>query len=169
MYGKAFLVRLLRDLDRRLGPEVMAVVDIMFDDHFDFASLGPYSNGGVPGLPVGQLGDWRVPADDGPEGLHGHVHGQGVAFHLDREDPCRDPIKHGAADTKLVPGAVIGGVTLATIVALAGGKSKDVAAAGVIGFGVGGTIGGHIPARRSSVVRYRDLFLPSPSQPLLRM
>jgi len=146
----------------------MAVVDIMFDDHFDFASLGPYSNGGIPGLPVGQLGDWRVPADDGPEGLHGHVHERSVAFHLDRQDACRNPIGHGATDTRLVPGAVIGGVALASIVALVGGRANAVAAAGAIGAGVGGTIGGHIPARRTSVVRYRDLFAPVVPPPYLR-
>lgn len=168
MHGKAFLVRVLRELDRRVGPDVMTVVDVRFDDNFDFTSLRQCSDCNLPGLPVGQRADWRVAADDGPEGLHGHVHDHGVAFHLDRVDACRSPIGHGAADTKLVSGALIGGAALATIVALASGKASTVVAAGAVGAAVGGVLGGHIPARRTSVVRYRDLFLPSTTPPTLR-
>lgn len=166
MHDKSFLVRLLRDFDQRLGSETMAVIDVMFEDRFDFNSLGPCSNCGIPGLNFGQLDDWRVAADDGPEGLHGLVRADGVAFHLDKQDACRNPLAHGMADTRLLRGAALGGLAFATLVALVGGKPRDVAAAGAVGVGVGGAIGGHVPARRASVIRYRDLFVPISPQPL---
>lgn len=156
LFGKSFLIRVLRELDRRQQPDVMTVVDILYGDPFDFGSLGPRTDCGIPGILNGQLADWRI-STDGDDGLHGHVRHDGVAFHLDRRDACRSPLAHGALDTQLLSGALVGGFALAAIVALAGGKSEQVTVAAAVGAGVGGAIGASVPARRSSAIRYRDL------------
>jgi hypothetical protein len=166
MHGKQFLIRVLRELDRRQGPEVMTVIDISYGDAFDFGSLGPRTNCGVPGIHHGQLADWRI-RTEGIDGLHGLVRADGVAFHLDRQDACRSPIAHGISDTEMIEGAVIGGLALAAIVALAGGTAGNVAIAAAVGAGLGGAIGAHVPARRASVIRFRDLFAQVAPQPFV--
>jgi hypothetical protein len=156
-YDKNFIIDVLEQLDRAAGGRVMHVIVIPRDEPlFDFGSFGQCPDCGVPGLPHGQIADWRV-AGRGDTGLHGHVFHDRVEFHLDLKNACKHPVQHALADTAVLPGAVIGGVVTAALVAILGGKDKDIAT----GFGVGATSGGlvglGIPSRTARKVAFRDL------------
>lgn len=160
-YDKHYLVRALRQLDRETANGLMAVIVIRRDDPFDFASLGICPDCRLPGLPHGQLSDWRVGVDEG-QGLHGYVHGDRVEFHLDAVDACRDAVGHVLRDTRAVEGALLGSFGAAIIAALAGGGAEDVLAAAGVG-AVGGGIGGaHMPARATKRFEFRDLVGTAP-------
>ena len=81
-FTKTFLIQALRQLDREHGADILTVINVRPDDPFDFASLGPCCNCGLPGISYGQARDCRYPTD-GREGLHAHVYSDRHAFHLD--------------------------------------------------------------------------------------
>jgi len=153
-YPKTFLVQALRQLDREHGPGVLTVINVRPGDPLDIASLGPCGDCGLPGINCGQARDCRYPTD-GPEGLHAHVYGDRVAFHLDAVDACRDVVSHGLKDTQAAKYAVIGAGIAAALAALGG--SKSVGGAAMVGAAIGGTFGAATPSRQQKVVEFRDI------------
>jgi hypothetical protein len=154
LYTKTFLIQILRQFDREHGADVLTVINIRPGDPFDFASLGPCCNCGLPGISYGQARDCRYPTD-GSEGLHAHVYSDRLAFHLDAVDACRDVVNHGVKDTRAVEGVLIGAGIAAFLAALSGGKS--VGAAALTGAVAGGVLGAATPARRQKIVEFRDV------------
>lgn len=101
----------------------------------------------LPGLPVGQIEDFRY-ATDGKDGLHAHAFNDGrVEFHLDLADGCSEPIEHSLRDTELLKGTVAGFVigVLATIFMLP--SARVVLGLTLGGAVVGAIIGAHVPRR----------------------
>lgn len=164
-YGKTFILDTLEDLDRRSGGDVMNVIVIARNEPlFDFASLGECPDCGIPGLPHGQIADWRV-AGRGETGLHGHVFADRIEFHLDIKNACKYPVRHALTDTAAIPGAVVGGFAGAALAALMGGKDEDIAKGFGLGAAGGGLFGLTVPARKPRKVGFRDLVTgnaPSP-------
>ena len=153
-FTKTFLIQALRQLDREHGADVLTVINVRPDDPFDFASLGPCCNCGLPGINCGQARDCRY-STDGPEGLHAHVYGDRLAFHLDAVDACRDVVNHGVKDTRAVEGAFIGAGIAALVAVLS--DSKSISGAALVGAAIGGALGAAAPARRQKVVEFRDV------------
>ncbi len=154
LFTKTFLVQALRQLDREHGLGALTVINVRPGDPLDVASLGPCHDCGLPGINCGQARDCRYPTD-GPEGLHAHVYSDRVAFHLDAVDACRDVVNHGVKDTRAVEGALIGAGIAAFLAALGG--SKSVGGAALTGAAIGGALGAATPARRQTVVEFRDV------------
>lgn len=147
MLDKDFLIHQLRSLDGELGPTHHAEIIVRLDDHFDWSSLERCASCTLPGHPHGQERDVRF-STDGADGLHGRYFPDRVEFHLDLADACRALIDHGVKDTRLVPGAIIGGVIGAVV-----GGARGAA----IGAVAGGAIGAQVPTRNAKSFEYREL------------
>lgn len=155
LLGKSFLVRMLQELDRRQRDGTMTVIDISYGDAFDFGSLGARHRNALPLNAPGATADWRISCR-GHAGLHGLIRADGIAFHLDGDDLCRSPSSY-QLEARVIKAALIGSLALAVAATVEGGTSSQVAAAALVGAGVGGTIAASAPAERVSIVRYHDL------------
>lgn len=102
------------------------------DPRLDWSALGCCSNQGYPGLDKGQRGDcrWSV---HGQRSLHAHWHDDRVEFHIDQQDPVRNPIGHLLFDTPAGAFALIGAVG----VGLATGSAGKALLGALGGVGVG--------------------------------
>jgi hypothetical protein len=86
-------------------PDVDPVISVeRGDPTFDWAAVHGCSDGGYPGIPVGQQRDCRI-LTTRQDGLHIHWFPDRIEMHVDRVDPMRDPIGHALADTKAGEGA----------------------------------------------------------------
>jgi hypothetical protein len=141
----------LRSMQQR-RPDVDPVISVeRGDPTFDWAAVHGCSDGGYPGIPVGQQRDCRI-LTTRQDGLHIHWFPDRIEMHVDRVDPMRDPIGHALADTKAGEGVVAGSLVGLVLAAMAG-DARLVA----LGAAVGGVAGAFTPARPPLVVPLRRL------------
>lgn len=151
MIRLATIVAELREM-RRMHPNVDAVVRVdRGDDRFAWGDLCSCSDGGLPGLDVGQHQDCRLRTER-RDGMHVHVFPDRVEMHLDRIDPLVDPLGHVLADTAALEG-LIKGAGIGAVLALVTKDAKYLAVAAALG----GAIGATRPARRPLVVSLSEL------------
>ena len=152
------LVRWLRLADTLVENGVLPVVRLARGDRgFAWHTLPGCTDGGWPGIDVGQNRDCRY-ATDGADGLHLQTfdHHCYVEVHLDQRDACRDPVGHAAADTNLLPGLVVG-TLLGALIGGAAKGGKGATAGAAAGAAIGGLVGGHIPKRSRLVLSLVEL------------
>lgn len=151
----AGIANALAVLERRAQSDQLVVLHIDQYDPVLWASFGrPTCT--LPGIDVGQVFDHRYALPDG-KGLH--VQGfadRHIEIHLDHSDACHAPARHVAEDTKAVEYALLGGLLMAGLGAIAGG-SRAAAAGFALGAGGGGLIGANTPKRRRVVVHLATL------------
>ena len=144
----ARLVQLLRWLNARLGPEQQAIVRATSGcGMVDWTSFPVRRACDLPGLPVGQVADYRY-ATDGKDGLHVHAFNDGrVEFHLDLVDGCGEPVEHCLRDTELLKGAVAGLVVGSLLAILASPGAHGALGLVAGSAGLGALVGAHVPRR----------------------
>lgn len=144
-------VAVLRDMQRQ-RPDAAPVISVQRGDpDFDWAAIDGCSDGGYPGIDVGQQRDCRIRTTR-RDGLHIHWFPDRIELHVDRVDPMRDPIGHALADTKAGEGVVTGGLIGLALAAMSG-DGRLIA----LGAAVGGIAGASKPARAPLVVPLRQL------------
>lgn len=151
MIGLGHIVAALRELVRA-RPEVDHVIRVARGDRrFDWSALRDASDGGLPGLDVGQHADYRFRTEQN-DGLHVHVFADRVELHLDRADPLRDVIAHILTDTAAAEGA-LKGAGLGLLVSLLTDDPKYIA----VGAALGAAAGATSPARSPQITHLADL------------
>ena len=142
----AQILATLRDMQRR-NPAADPVISVaLHDPRFDWTAIRGCTDGGYPGIDVGQRRDCRLRTTR-QDGLHIHWFADRIEMHVDRVDPTRNPIGHALADTKAGEG-VIKGSLIGLFLAAVTGDARLIG----IGAAVGAIGGASIPARRARVV-----------------
>ncbi len=158
------ITNLLRGAEARLPPGQLPTLSVPVNSReIEWHTFPSCSDGGFPGINVGQTRDCRYQTD-GREGLHAQVfndrQGERVEFHLDKEDACRAPVGHLFADTKVGWGLFFGGVAglvAGLIVGVATRSWKKGLAVGAGCLTAGGAIGAFVPARNRHRLTLRQL------------
>ncbi len=142
----AQILATLRDMQRR-DPAADPVISVdLRDPRFDWTAIHGCTDGGYPGIDVGQRRDCRLRTTR-QDGLHVHWFADRIEMHVDRVDPTRDPIGHALADTKAGEGAIKGSL-LGLFLAAVTGDARLIG----VGAAIGAIGGAATPARPARVV-----------------
>jgi len=154
------LIVWLDQLQPNVANDELAIIRIRANDtRVDWKSFGTHRACDLPGAPVGQHADHRFHACDG-RGLHvQEFEGGYVDVHLDKIDPCRDPVGHGIADTRAAEGALVGAGLLLFLGLIT--KTSVLPLAG-LGAAAGGMIGACVPKKKPRVFELDGLLANTP-------